>query len=216
MPALEWRRWYRHLCLLLSLLPAASAATAQGSPPFITDDPGTPGPKRWEINLGFVLAQRPREYLLEAPDLDINYGIGTRLQIKHETSWTIAGVRGANTVSALGNSLIGIKWRFLDGQGAAMDASIFPQFTFNLISTREFGLFDRDLALVLPVQMETQPGSFNLVAEIGYKLIFEETDAFKYGVILGRTAGRMNVGAEIHGEVAADFSHDILSVIVES
>ena len=27
---------------------------AQGGPPFITDDPGTPGNQHWEVNLGWI------------------------------------------------------------------------------------------------------------------------------------------------------------------
>jgi hypothetical protein len=39
------------------LLPAL--ALAQGGPPFLSDDPDTPGNKHWEINLGFLGERSP-------------------------------------------------------------------------------------------------------------------------------------------------------------
>ena len=41
------------------------AALAQGGPPFLTDDPGTPGDGRWEINLAFTSEIRPSEELYD-------------------------------------------------------------------------------------------------------------------------------------------------------
>ena len=164
--------------------------------------------------MGLVLAGRPGEYLLEAPDLDINYGVGKRLQLKYETSWNFAGASGDSAVSALGNSLLGIKWRFLDRPTAPLQISVYPQFNFNPVSTREFGLFDRDLELVFPVELETRAGPFNVVSEIGYNLNLTEIDSFKYGVIVGRSVGRVNVGAEIHGESDIELSDNALMITV--
>jgi hypothetical protein len=207
------RSFYRQLCIPLILLAAASTAAAQGSPPFLTDDPGTPGPKRWEIDVGLTLQSRPDEYLLETPSININYGIGKRIQLSYETSWSIAGV-GGSTESGPGNSQFGVKWRFLDHPGAPLDVSIYPQFNFNPVSTQEFGLLDRDIELILPVQMEAYPGSFNVVFEIGYLADFTEIDSFKYGVVVGRSLGRVNIGAEIQGESDIDLSDNQLIINV--
>jgi hypothetical protein len=53
------RFWQFRLFLLI--IPAAGALRlhAQGGPPFITDDPGTPGNKHWEINLGWIADHSP-------------------------------------------------------------------------------------------------------------------------------------------------------------
>ncbi len=53
-------RGFLHLFLLLApVLAAASLACAQGGPPFITDDPGMPGNRHWEINLGWIADHNP-------------------------------------------------------------------------------------------------------------------------------------------------------------
>jgi hypothetical protein len=68
------------------LLPSAAiaAAHAQGGPPFITDDPGTPGNHHWEINFGWIGNHNPGQSYYEIPDVDINYGWGDRIQLKYE------------------------------------------------------------------------------------------------------------------------------------
>ncbi len=63
---------------------------AQGGPPFITDDPGTPGNKHWEINLGWTADHNPGEASYEVPDFDINYGLGERIQLKYELPIAVA------------------------------------------------------------------------------------------------------------------------------
>jgi hypothetical protein len=71
--------------LLLGLWLAASAlAAAQGGPPLRTDDPGTPGNENWEVNVGVTTELRSTQREFEAPNLDINYGLGDRIQLKYE------------------------------------------------------------------------------------------------------------------------------------
>jgi hypothetical protein len=48
----------RAFVLVIALWPAA--AWAQGGPPLMTDDPDTPGPGYWEINVATLLETRPR------------------------------------------------------------------------------------------------------------------------------------------------------------
>jgi len=45
----------------------APRAAPQGGPPFISDDPDTPGPGHWEINLGFLGSRNPYLRLLSDP-----------------------------------------------------------------------------------------------------------------------------------------------------
>ena len=59
-----------------------AAVRAQGGPPFITDDPDTPGANNWEINTAVIGARSHQHWDLAAPDLDINYGWGERLALR--------------------------------------------------------------------------------------------------------------------------------------
>ena len=57
------------LAALLMLFPASTQA--QGGPPMITDDPDTPGPGYWEVNVSAVVERTRRERRLEAPFTDV-------------------------------------------------------------------------------------------------------------------------------------------------
>src|SRR5439155_2538760 len=65
-------------------------ARAQGGPPLITDDPDTPGPGYWEINLAGVVARHPGSQSADLPRVDANYGAGRRVQLKFEVPWVRA------------------------------------------------------------------------------------------------------------------------------
>ena len=98
---------------------------AQGGPPFRTDDPDTPGNRHWEINFGFIGDRNPGNGAYQVPDLDINYGLGDRIQLKYELPAAIEETRAQPTVrgfpltertviGGLGESLLGVKWRFYE------------------------------------------------------------------------------------------------------
>ncbi len=69
--------------LLFAPFAFAALARAQGGPPFITDDPGTPGNHHWEINFGWIANHNPGQSYYEIPDVDLNYGWGDRIQLKY-------------------------------------------------------------------------------------------------------------------------------------
>ncbi len=72
------------LLLPLVITTGATLAHAQGGPPFITDDPGTPGNRHWEINIGWIADHNPGLAYYQIPDIDMNYGWGDRIQLKYE------------------------------------------------------------------------------------------------------------------------------------
>ena len=48
------QKWMQLALALVVTISFATALHAQGGPPMITDDPGTPGPGRWEINIAIA------------------------------------------------------------------------------------------------------------------------------------------------------------------
>ncbi len=100
------------IALFLTVLPALTARSvlAQGGPPLITDDPGTPGDGNWEINLAFSAEKRRAERSYESPLLDINYGLGDRIQLKYEVPWLVIQECSRHTRAGLGNSELGARW----------------------------------------------------------------------------------------------------------
>ena len=109
------------LCSVLS-----ARAHAQAGPPFRTDDPETPGNKHWEINFGWIGDRNRASGAYQVPDFDINYGLGDRIQLKYEIPIAIQETRALPqspaspdgqegvVLGGLGESLLGIKWRFYE------------------------------------------------------------------------------------------------------
>src|ERR1700678_1554406 len=121
----QWgSRWLAAIVLALALLPT-TVAHAQGGPPFRTDDPETPGNRHWEINFGWIGDRNPTAGAYQVPDFDFNYGLGDRIQLKYEIPIAIEETRQlpatetppaqpGQVVGGLGESLLGIKWRFYE------------------------------------------------------------------------------------------------------
>ena len=109
-------------------LPIASRVFAQGGPPLLTDDPGTPGNRNWEINIASMRTVTLGEREIQAPLLDINYGWGDRIQLKYQLAYLFDGDSGGPYRGALGNSLMGVKWRFYQQSSAGgWNISTYPQ-----------------------------------------------------------------------------------------
>src|SRR5258708_39761547 len=63
---------------------------AQGGPPMLTDDPGTPGSGVLESNFAYLEQRTRQERLRSFPHVDFNYGLGDHIQLKYETDWLYA------------------------------------------------------------------------------------------------------------------------------
>src|SRR3954462_2305735 len=88
--------------LALALVGCATPALhGMGSPPLITDDPGTPGNGHWEINVGVSTERRPGLHASELPLIDLNYGIGETLQLKFEVPYLAQHEEGGARLSGL-------------------------------------------------------------------------------------------------------------------
>jgi hypothetical protein len=116
--------WLCAITFALSVF-CPAVAHAQGGPPFLTDDPETPGNHHWEINFGWTGDRNPAAGDYEVPDFDINYGLGDRVQLKYEIPIAIEEThpqpatgsqpaQSGQVIGGLGESLLGIKWRFYE------------------------------------------------------------------------------------------------------
>jgi hypothetical protein len=161
---------------------------AQGGPPYYTNDPGTPGNLQWEINLGYMPFLFPNSSITHTPDLDINFGIGDRIQLTYESAW----LRVADPSPAkfgLGQDQLGFKWRFLDNKASAFAMSLFPQVSINNPNDSVArGITPRGASLILPLEFSKKLGPIDLNWEVGYNLV-HKGNAFLVGMsacFLGR------------------------------
>jgi hypothetical protein len=143
---------------------------APAGPPLLTDDPDTPGPNHWEINIAMTSEDEAREWTLGTPLLDMNYGVGEHIQLKYQVPLEVFVPEHGGALVGMGNSLAGVKWRFLDQtNGSWLEMSTYPQFEFIYpeSSVQRVQADDGD-NLLLPVEMEHQFKSLTVYAEAGY------------------------------------------------
>ena len=123
-PSLGPVAWLRGLIFFFSFL---ASAFAQGGPPYYTNDPGTPGNLNWEINLGYMPFFYSNQSVSHTPDVDINFGVGDRIQLTYENAWLRVQNPSSATKFGLGQSNPGVKWRFYDAGESGLSISVFPQ-----------------------------------------------------------------------------------------
>jgi hypothetical protein len=170
------------LLSIVALLGATTLAFAEGAPPTLTDDTGTPGDRHWEFDLGFGYERRPGVRSMELPGAELRYGIGANGQVTVANSYLTSKEDGLPRASAIGDTVIGGKWRFYDAGEKGLSVSMHPQVSFNTpgSSADRKGLVDDGTTFVLPLQFQHDAGPVTLVAEVGREFNPGD-DAWCYG-----------------------------------
>jgi hypothetical protein len=169
----------------------------------LTDDPETPGNHHWEINLAMTLSQTRDGRVFGVPLLDVNYGLGERVQMKVETPWLVVQDRhGGPTQSGFGSTNLGLKWRFIDQEKHGFSMSMYPQFEFKTSSASvRKHLIESGSELRLPIEMSREFGKFALDGEFGYQFVGSAKDELIYGIAVEhKLTKRVELVGEVHGE----------------
>jgi hypothetical protein len=158
---------------------------AQGGPPLIGDDPGTPGNRHWEINVSYQYFQSPGATAMDLPILDLNYGLGDHIELSYEGGWLMGENNGA-WQDGYDDSQLGVKWRFLDQDKNGVDMSVYPQWTFN--TTRPLarsGLVESGNGVYVPAEIAKTIGKLELDAEAGFQYWQYDRNQWVGGPIVG-------------------------------
>jgi hypothetical protein len=196
----------------------AHEARAQGGPPMITDDPGTPGDKKWEINLAVAFERRPGETTADFPAIDLNYGVGEHIQLTLQTAPVLLKREGHGLIGGLGSTEAAVKWRFLDQQkdGDGFDMSMFPRVIFNVVrSSPRRGLSEPGTRFQIPLQMAKTFGRWHADVEFGPHVSSVGRSEWLSGIVAGlEVSKRTLLMAELHGTSRMNFTRDVLTVNV--
>ncbi len=177
--------------LSLSLLAGVFAmislpAAAQGGPPYYTNDPGTPGHLNWEINLGYMPFFYSNQSVSHVPDVDINFGIGDRIQLTYENAWLRVQHPSSGSQFGLGQSNPGVKWRFYDAGESGLAISTFPQlFLNNPNDAVRRGITPASESFLLPFEFSKKIGPVDVNYEIGYQFVHKGSDSWLMGLVIG-------------------------------
>jgi hypothetical protein len=196
------------LCVFFFSLPSH----AQGGPPYYTNDPGTPGHLNWEINLGYMPFLYSNQSVSHTPDLDINFGVGERIQLTYENAWlrvhspssqTQPGqTEPGKTEFGLGQSNPGVKWRFYDAGDSGLSVSVFPQlFLNNPNDAVRRGITPASESFLLPFEFSKKFGPIDVDYELGYQFVRKGPDGWLTGLVIGHEfTKKFEMDVELYGQ----------------
>jgi hypothetical protein len=112
------------LAAVLNLLPAARLLAG---PPFLTDDPEPVNYQHWEA---YIFANGDHTsgggYAINGPALEMNYGVLPDTQLHLIVPMTSVGGNGTPGATGLGDTEVGVKYRFLHETNGWPQIGIFP------------------------------------------------------------------------------------------
>lgn len=194
----------------------AAPAHAQGGPPYYTNDPGTPGAFNWEINVGYMPFYYSNQSVSHTPDLDLNFGLGDRIQLTYENAWLRVQDPGSTAAKfGFGQSNPGIKWRFYDAGEGKLQISIFPQlFLNNPNNAVRRGIVPVTDTFLMPVEFARKIGPLNFDLETGYEVIKHGPNGWSAGLVVGRdVTQRLELDAEFYSQGTVSSASDTQPLI---
>ncbi len=100
--------------LLWACLCTIWAASAWAGVPFVTDDADTPDAKHFEINIAGQYTRFQGGSVGTIPSVEVNYGVTDKLQVSVLMPIGFSQVQGVGTNVGLGDTELGVKYRFMD------------------------------------------------------------------------------------------------------
>jgi hypothetical protein len=205
----------RRLVLAALVLFIPARVHAQGGPPLMTDDPDTPGPGFWEINIVTLLEKTVHQRTLDAPRIDVNYGLGRRIQLKFEMPWVRFRNEDGRVETGAGTATAGVKWRFVGQEGTTLAWSVYPQLSFRTApSSVEKGISDGGSQFLMPTEITVEAFHAEINGEIGRNFVSGGRDNWIYGIATeGHVAPPLELVAELHGEQIPDDAAEIFLTV---
>lgn len=177
---------------------------AQAAPPFLSNDPGTPGSGNWEINVASAQSISRGVATYQVPQIDLNFGLGDRIQLTYQVPYVIQTQTGQSHESGWSNAFPGVKWRFLDQGDGNFQASIFPQAETNGLASAQ----RKDIAVagprwLLPLEVTKRLGPLDVDLEAGFYLPKQDVHERILGLVLGQSlTERLDLAVELYNDHA--------------
>ena len=172
-------------------------AMAQGGPPMLLDDSGVPGDGKWENNLAFVFEGSQNDNARSFPIVDLNYGVGDRIQLKTELTWVAE--KGDKLANKFDNITFGFKYVFLDEKkdGVSVSVHLQPIISFN---PEEEGK-SVEFGALLPVAISKTIAGIGVNVQGGYQKLGGKAE-WTYGFCISHDFGEsLTMLAELHSTI---------------
>lgn len=192
---------FKTSCLILAVSLLSHTVFAQGGPPLVTDDPGTPGDGSWEINSAVQWISSDESATFQFPLFDINYGYGDHIQLNLNSSLNTVTQRTGSTTSGGSLASVATKWRFLDEESFGLAVSTYPRVDFHhSFSSNDPVVNSPGTRYFLPIEFSKEFGRWGINPEIGYATYSQVSSEWVYGLATSYTFEKEKEALfEIHG-----------------
>jgi hypothetical protein len=189
-------------CVGAAVLLLPPLAHADAGPPYLTNDPGTPGNGNWEINLASMQSIERGVANYQLPQIDLNFGVGARIQLTYEIPYVVQTRDGQVSASGWSNAYPGVKWRFFDQGEGGWQLSTFPQFeTTASASAQRLGLAAAGSRLLVPLEVARTVGPLQLDFEAGYYAPWHGPEERVLGFVAGHAfTPRLELDTELYND----------------
>ena len=192
------------LSLFAAVLCSPRAAPGQAGPPYLSNDPGTPGNGNWENNFAVVSTITRGQGTYQVPQIDLNYGLGNRIQLTLEVPYILQTSTRQPLQTGWANAYPGLKWRFFDQGEGGWRISTFPQIeTGGSARALEKGIASPGPRFLLPLEVARKVGPLDLDFEAGYYLPWHGPQERIVGFVAGRSlTRRLELDTEFYNDRA--------------
>jgi hypothetical protein len=145
-----------------------------GSPPMEIEDTDTPGDGIWEINLGLEIEWGQAERRVSAPVVEIEYGVGDRLQVSLELPYVFVRDGGDDgearaRVHGVGDAGFGLKYRFYGNEERGLSLAVHPELRVRMGSV-DLEVSEGGSTIALPLVLTSEFERFSSSAIVGTEL----------------------------------------------
>ncbi len=196
------RHPWTSLALLAGLASLMTAATA-------AEDTDTAGAGRMEINIGMSANKVGRIWEYGLPAMEINYGVGDRMQLQLAGSRVSLHESDMFVRSGIGSATVGLKWRLLDQEQAGVAVGVFPLYRWNPSSSAERrGIVEAGSELLVPLLLGLRQGDTAYYAEFGRVVESDGSRKWARGVkFLHQCRANVECRVELQQELASPTGH---------
>ena len=192
-------------CMLAGLLLARSATAG---PPFITDDPEPVDYQHWEVYFFTLYNHDAGADFAQLPGIEVNYGVIPDVQLHIIPNGAIERQPGQSVHYGLGDTELGVKWRFLQESDTLPMAGIFPLVELPTGDSGR-GLGNGETQIFLPLWLQKSWGKDKEWTCFGGGGFWinpgrDHRDFFRLGIELQRDLSKqLTLGGEIYHETPA-------------
>jgi len=194
----------RGLSVLAMLAILGAVPTAQGGPPFVTDDPEPVDYQHWEFYVASQDAKLGGDWSGTGPHLELNYGVVPDVQLHLIAPLAYDVPPAGSSHYGYGDTELGVKYRFVQETNYLPQVGIFPLLEIPTGSARD-NLGNGHWQAFLPLWLQKSWGSWTAYGGGGYGIndfSGSQNWGFVGALLQKQVLPNLAIGAEVYHQTA--------------